>query len=66
MVDQAGEYTPPKQASIEDVVLEARDFTSLEIPEKKSILSPWLNEQSIKALWPMEGGDLGTMLVPRW
>jgi putative DNA primase/helicase len=50
MVDQAGEYTPPKQASIEDVVLEARDFTSLEIPEKKSILSPWLNEQSISLI----------------
>jgi hypothetical protein len=50
MVDQAGLYEPPKQASIEDVVLEARDFTSLEIPEKKSILSPWLNEQSISLI----------------
>lgn len=47
MVEGAGPYEPPKKATIEDVILLAKDFTSLELPPKKTLLKPWLTEQSI-------------------
>jgi hypothetical protein len=48
LVENAGPYTPPKQArSIEDVILSAGDFSNLDIPTKKTLLNPWLTEQSI-------------------
>ena len=47
MIDGAGPYEPPKKATIEDVILQAKDFTALEIPAKKKLLNPWLTEQSI-------------------
>jgi putative DNA primase/helicase len=50
MIDQADEYTPPKQASIEDAVLKDIELTTLEIPIKQQIVVPWLTEQSIVLL----------------
>jgi len=48
LVENAGPYTPPKQArSIEDVILTAGEFMALDIPKKKILLNPWLTEQSI-------------------
>ena len=47
MIEGAGPYEPPKKATIEDVILQAKDFTALEIPAKKKFLNPWLTEQSI-------------------
>lgn len=47
LVENAGPYTPPKKATIEDVILKAGDFINLDIPPKKTLLNPWLTEQSI-------------------
>ncbi|MBW1716554.1 MAG: AAA family ATPase [Deltaproteobacteria bacterium] len=47
MIDGAGPYKPPKIATIEDVILQAKDFSTLELPPKKCLLNPWLTEQSI-------------------
>jgi hypothetical protein len=47
MIENAGPYEPPKQASIEDAILDDTEFHSVELPEKRSILEPWLKEQSI-------------------
>jgi hypothetical protein len=47
MIEKAGPYEPPKQASIEDAILADTEFHSVELPEKRSILEPWLKEQSI-------------------
>jgi len=47
MIEGAGPYEPPKKATIEDVILQAKDFSALDIPPKKKFLNPWLTEQSI-------------------
>lgn len=47
MVEGTGPYEPPKKATLEDVILKAKDFTALELPPKKKLLNPWLTEQSI-------------------
>jgi 5S rRNA maturation endonuclease (ribonuclease M5) len=47
MIEKSGPYKPPKQASIEDAILDDTEFHSVELPEKRSILEPWLKEQSI-------------------
>jgi len=47
MIEGAGAYEPPKKASIEDAILQAKDFTALDLPAKKMFLTPWLTEQSI-------------------
>ncbi len=47
MIEGAGPYEPPKKVTIEDVILQAKDFTALELPAKKKLLNPWLTEQSI-------------------
>ena len=47
IIEGAGPYEPPKKATIEDVILQAKDFTALEIPPKRKFLAPWLTEQSI-------------------
>lgn len=48
MIQEAPQYKPPKRAhAIEDIIIDAKDFSDLEIPSKKRFLSPWLTEQSI-------------------
>jgi len=50
MIEGAEIYEPPKQASIEDAILEAGTLVKIEIQEKLTILSPWLTEQSISLI----------------
>ena len=47
MIENAKPYTPPKKATIEDAVLDSLDFKTLDLPEKKVLLHPWLSEQAI-------------------
>lgn len=47
MINNAKPYTPPKKVTIEDAILEAADFKTLDLPEKKILLHPWLSEQAI-------------------
>jgi len=47
MVEGAGPYEPPKKATLEDIILQAKDFTALDLPPKNTFLNPWLTEQSI-------------------
>ncbi len=47
MLENAKKYEPPKRKTIEDAVIDARQFTTMELPPKRSILTPWLTEQSI-------------------
>lgn len=47
IIEGTGPYEPPKKATLEDVILRAKDFTALELPPKKKLLNPWLTEQSI-------------------
>lgn len=36
-----------KEKTIEDVILEFKDFSKLKLPPKRTILNPWIKEQSI-------------------
>jgi len=36
-----------RKKSIEDVIIEFKDFSTMELPVKKVILNPWIKEQSI-------------------
>lgn len=47
IIEGAGLYEPPKKATLENVILQAKDFTALDLPAKKKFLNPWLTEQSI-------------------
>ena len=47
MIEGAPPYSPPKPATIEDVVIEAGEFSRIELPEKKRLLGPWLTGQTI-------------------
>jgi hypothetical protein len=47
LIEEAGPYEPPKKPTIENAILQAKDFIALELPAKKHFLNPWLTEQSI-------------------
>jgi hypothetical protein len=47
MVEGTALYKAPKTVTIEDCIMEAKDFTTLEISPKKVLLMPWLTEQTI-------------------
>lgn len=47
LIEGTGPYEPPKKTTLEDVILKAKDFTTLELPPKRKFLNPWLTEQSI-------------------
>lgn len=47
LIENAKPYDPPKKVTIEDVVLNLKDFNTIELPIKRKILNPWLSEQSI-------------------
>jgi len=47
LIAEAKPYEPPKKMTLEDVIVEADTFASIEIPKRKTLLSPWLTEQSI-------------------
>lgn len=47
MIQEAKEYAAPKVATIDDAVLTIDQFRSLDIPERRCLLVPWLKEASI-------------------
>jgi uncharacterized protein YerC len=47
LIDQAPIYEPPKTATIEDIILQADQFYSLDYPERQELIFPWLKEDSI-------------------
>jgi hypothetical protein len=47
MIDGAEPYTPPKKMVLEDIIMPAFEFHSLEIPKRSAYLFPWLKEDSI-------------------
>ena len=50
LIEDASAYEPPKKRSLEDVICNASDFVSIELPEKRIFLNPWLRENSIALL----------------
>jgi hypothetical protein len=47
MIENAEPYLPPKKKTLEDIIITATDFHSLEIPSRAVYLYPWLKEDSI-------------------
>ncbi len=47
LVEGAPEYSPPKEATLQDAVLSEAEFLKLTIPDKRIFLNPWLTEESI-------------------
>ncbi|SPD74180.1 conserved hypothetical protein [uncultured Desulfobacterium sp.] len=40
-------YNPPKQVSVDDIIIDASSFIQLDIPERKALLHPWLKESAM-------------------
>lgn len=47
MIDNAGPYEPPKKKTLEDAILEVKEFKTVDLPAKRVIVNPWATEQSI-------------------
>lgn len=47
MIDGADPYEPQKKKTLEDAILEVKEFKTVDLPVKRQIISPWLTEQSI-------------------
>jgi putative DNA primase/helicase len=47
LLENAKDYDPPKPLSIEDAVLDDVSFSTIELPQKRDIVAPWLQEQTI-------------------
>ena len=47
MVEKAEPYEPPKKATMEDAILDDSTLEMVELPQKMTILAPWLTEGSI-------------------
>lgn len=47
MIEQTGPYEPPKKTALEDIILSANQFSSIDLPHKREYLSPWIKECSI-------------------
>jgi 5S rRNA maturation endonuclease (ribonuclease M5) len=46
MIENAKPYEPPKTYSYEDAILGTNNFRSIEVSERKALLSPWCKENS--------------------
>jgi hypothetical protein len=55
MIENAAPYIPPKPASFEDAILSSMDFISLELPEKKTFLKPWVTESMLAMVYGWRG-----------
>lgn len=55
MIDRADFYEPPKKKSLEDCILSTSELIKMNIPEKQTLLHPWLKEDSIG----LETGERG-------
>jgi hypothetical protein len=47
MIESAPRYKPPEKVTIEDVILNASDYRTVSLPEKRTILHPLVCEQQI-------------------
>jgi hypothetical protein len=50
MAENARKYEPPKEKSIDDVILSADEFYKIDVPETQELLFPWLKEDSINLI----------------
>lgn len=50
IIENAPPYEPPKKKTIEDVICESNQFRILDVTPKRTILNPWLSEQSISLM----------------
>lgn len=55
MIDGAGPYEPPKKKTLEDAILEVKEFKTVDLPVKRQIVAPWLTEQSISLITGWRG-----------
>jgi len=55
MIENAGPYEPPRQKTIEDVIVELSEFQSMSLPVKRKILNPWASEQMIALITGWRG-----------
>ncbi|MGO9136226.1 MAG: AAA family ATPase [Syntrophales bacterium] len=46
-IESVRPYDPPKIYTLEDAILESRDFHKIELPEKQSLIHPIIREQQI-------------------
>ena len=47
MINRADLYLPPKEMTLEDVILSTRELVRMDIPKKQVLLHPWVNEEGI-------------------
>ena len=50
MVENAKLYEPPKEITIDNIILPADEFYKIDVPEKQELLFPWLKEDSINLI----------------
>jgi hypothetical protein len=55
MIDGASPYEPPKKRTFEDVAMPVSDLLSLDIPDRRTILAPWLKWESINQIYSWRG-----------
>ncbi|MBL7203249.1 MAG: AAA family ATPase [Desulfobacteraceae bacterium] len=55
MIDGVEFYQPPKQKTLEDAILEVKEFKTVDLPVKRQIIGPWLTEQSISLITGWRG-----------
>ena len=55
MIENAGLYEPPKTKTLEDAILEVKEFKTVDLPVKRQIVAPWLTEQSINLIIGLRG-----------
>jgi hypothetical protein len=47
MIENADLYTPPEKTTLENIIMTAQEFHSLDLPQRETYLYPWLKEDSI-------------------
>jgi 5S rRNA maturation endonuclease (ribonuclease M5)/predicted XRE-type DNA-binding protein len=50
LIDNAKPYEPPKQVTVEDIIMSTKQFEELDVSGKQDLLSPWLKEDSINLI----------------
>lgn len=55
MIENADLYEPPKEVTIEDVILDCSSFASIDLPNKEAYLHPWLKSDSINLICGWRG-----------
>ena len=55
MIEGADPYHPPKQVTLEDIIVSDTEFKALDIAPKQKFLHPWLSEQTISMIYGWRG-----------